>query len=142
MTNTDTLTPNERLHGVSWRELITEVLANNGESWGDVIAADPGEPHSNPLHTCWRCGGSKNPAHEGTGWECVSPGEHAKVPVHWLDARFDDGFGRREGHDFVLWTERYVYYVHEYDGRESVAWVPRNPTPGASSDFAGKELPK
>lgn len=28
MSKDSTLTPNERLHGVSWRELITEALAS------------------------------------------------------------------------------------------------------------------
>ncbi len=134
MSKDNTLTANERLHGVSWRELITEALAGNGESWGDVIAADPGEPQSSS-DTCHVCGASRHPAHRGTMWACVSPNEHDKVSVHWLDARFDNGFGCREGHDFKLWTERHVYYVYEYDGSESVEWVPRNPTPGASSDF-------
>lgn len=135
MSKDNTPTPNERLHGVSWRELITEALASNGESWGDVIAADPGESWARN-DTCQVCGASKRPSHRDTIWACVSPDEHAKVSVHWLDARFDNGFGSLEGHDFVLWTERHVYYVHEYDGSESVAWVPRNPTPDASSDFA------
>jgi hypothetical protein len=50
---------------------------------------------------------------------------------------FDAGFGSAEGKPFLAWSERRVYFCHEYDGAENVesaplarghmtAWEPRH----------------
>ena len=44
----------------------------------------------------------------------------------WLDLPFDDGFGTAAVPTFHAWTKDRVYYVWEYDGSTSLAWVPRD----------------
>lgn len=49
------------------------------------------------------------------------------IMQNWLDLPFDDGFGSQGVPSFFAWTKDRVYYVWEYDGATSLAWVPRNP---------------
>jgi len=44
-----------------------------------------------------------------------------------LDYQFDDGFGGADCHPITAWTATRVFFVHEYDGATSIAWVPRHP---------------
>ena len=47
--------------------------------------------------------------------------------LSFLDVKFDSGFGCCEGYKFYAWSKDWVYYCEEYDGSESVSFVPRNP---------------
>ena len=44
-----------------------------------------------------------------------------------LDTPFNSGYGQVEGCAFTMWTSKYVYFPVQYDGSESVSYVPRNP---------------
>lgn len=48
-----------------------------------------------------------------------------------IDYEYDSGFGGADCHAVVAWGERYVYYVHEYDGATGIQKMPRNPEPCA-----------
>lgn len=53
-----------------------------------------------------------------------------------LDVEFDSGFGGADCFPMFAWTENRVYFIHEYDGATSLAWVPRNPC-ACVPDFSG-----
>jgi hypothetical protein len=44
-----------------------------------------------------------------------------------LDYQYDDGFGSQDCHDIYMWSNDWVYYIHEYDGSTCIRSVPRNP---------------
>ena len=44
-----------------------------------------------------------------------------------LDVIFNDGYGEAEGKPFWAWSENYVYVCCEYDGAETVDYVPLRP---------------
>lgn len=50
-----------------------------------------------------------------------------------LDTEFDSSFGHTNGIPFTVWTKDYVYFPHEYDGAEDVAFVARNPNGKATN---------
>ncbi len=52
-----------------------------------------------------------------------------------LDYEYYAGFGSMDCHDIELWTPKYVYYIHEYDGSTSVVSVNRNPIAIESGDM-------
>lgn len=45
----------------------------------------------------------------------------------WLNIEFDDGYGAQECPNIYVYTDNFVYYVHEYDGSTCLRKVPRNP---------------
>lgn len=44
-----------------------------------------------------------------------------------LEEKFKHNYLGPNGREFTLWTETRVYFPTEYDGREEVKSVPRNP---------------
>lgn len=48
-----------------------------------------------------------------------------------IDYEYSNGYGGADCHAVVAWGERFVYYVHEYDGSTGISCVPRNPEPCA-----------
>lgn len=54
-----------------------------------------------------------------------------------LDAEYDNGYGGADCFPFWAWTASRVFFVTEYDGATSIAWVPRAPVAGAP-DFSGQ----
>jgi len=50
---------------------------------------------------------------------------------------FYEGFGRTEGEPFTAWSKEWVYFPVQYDGRESVGRVPRNPCAISTEHFGG-----
>lgn len=44
-----------------------------------------------------------------------------------MNYTYDSGFGSMDCHDLKMWSEEYVYYIHEYDGSTSIAKLLRNP---------------
>ncbi|MDE2738551.1 MAG: hypothetical protein OXH47_03415 [Paracoccaceae bacterium] len=44
-----------------------------------------------------------------------------------LDREFYPGFGLVRGRPFVAYTSRSIYFVHAYDGQETIRHIPRNP---------------
>ncbi len=57
-----------------------------------------------------------------------------------IDYEYHDGFGGADCHAVIAWGERFVYFVHEYDGATGIQFVPRNPEPCAPS-WAGVSVP-
>lgn len=57
-----------------------------------------------------------------------------------LDYEYSNGFGGADCHAAVAWGERFVYFVHEYDGATGIQCVPRNPEPCAPA-WADVEQP-
>ena len=45
-----------------------------------------------------------------------------------LDRDFDDGFGGNQSPNLCAWSVNFVLFSDNYDGAESLQWVPRNPT--------------
>jgi hypothetical protein len=54
-----------------------------------------------------------------------------------LDVLFDAGYGNYEGKAFTLWTRDSVYFPTTYDGKSTVASVPRNPCEIATLHVGG-----
>ena len=46
-----------------------------------------------------------------------------------IDYEYDSGFGGADCHAVIAWGEKFVYFVHEYDGATGIQKVPRNPMP-------------
>lgn len=46
-----------------------------------------------------------------------------------LNYEYDSGYGGADCHAVIVWGEKYVYFVHEYDGATHIAKMPRNPQP-------------
>jgi hypothetical protein len=44
-----------------------------------------------------------------------------------LDREFDDGFGGNDSPNLCAWSDSWVIFSDNYDGAESLAWVPREP---------------
>jgi hypothetical protein len=50
---------------------------------------------------------------------------------------FYEGFGKADGEPFTAWSKEWVYFPVQYDGRESVGRVPRNPCAIMTEHFGG-----
>ncbi len=87
----------------TWRELITETMKENGDTWEDVIDFKLSK------------GGYK--------WD--DNDDDKKEPS--LDDDFYSGFGGEEGCSFQLWTKSNVYFPICYDGSEWCGSASRNP---------------
>lgn len=44
-----------------------------------------------------------------------------------LDYNYKRGYGSRDCHDIVIYTDKNIYYVHDYDGATWLQFVPRYP---------------
>jgi hypothetical protein len=44
-----------------------------------------------------------------------------------IDYDYSNGFGGADCHAVIAWGEKFVYFVHEYDGATGINSVPRNP---------------
>lgn len=44
-----------------------------------------------------------------------------------LDHAFDDGYGGTDSPNLCAWSPSFVVFSDQYDGAESIQWVPRNP---------------
>lgn len=44
-----------------------------------------------------------------------------------LDREFDDGYGGNDSPNLCAWSDNWVLFSDNYDGAESLQWVPRNP---------------
>ena len=75
--------------------------------------------------TCWRLEIEKVMRQNGDDMANVEA--FAPESGDWLDWDFDDGFGGTNGVQFLVWTERYVYFPVCYDGAEWAGAVPRHP---------------
>jgi hypothetical protein len=49
------------------------------------------------------------------------------LPDEVLDYEFSADFGRADAPPVIAWSENYVIYIDEYDGAESLRWIPRFP---------------
>jgi hypothetical protein len=47
---------------------------------------------------------------------------------HMFGWSYNKGFGSAECYDSIIWTDKRVISVHEYDGSTHLISVPRNPT--------------
>lgn len=50
-----------------------------------------------------------------------------ELPDSLLDREFDDGFGGNNSPDLCAWSMSWVLFSDNYDGAESLCWVPRHP---------------
>lgn len=50
-----------------------------------------------------------------------------KDVIHYFDYEYNRGFGGRECQNVLIYTEKEVFYVHEYDGSTSLVIIPRHP---------------
>lgn len=64
-------------------------------------------------------------------WEGIAARDqlftYEEVPKEILNYKFDDGFGSADAPPIIAFSRDYVLYVHEYDGAESLHWLPRFP---------------
>lgn len=86
----------------TWRKLIQQVMAINGDQWGNIEMANIGA--NDNVFTFE--GGTPDPS--------------------W-NREFDNGHGIEEGDHFIVWTKNYIYFPVCYDGGEWVESIPRNP---------------
>lgn len=49
------------------------------------------------------------------------------LPDEVLDYEFSANFGSADAPPVIAWSENYVLYIDEYDGAESLRWIPRFP---------------
>lgn len=97
----------------NWREMITEVMKNNDDSWDEVVMANI----SRNEVACW--------------------GEDEEAALPTFDTEFDSGYGGTEGGYFTVWTKSFVYFPVCYDGAEWVGSVLRNPIEGYTRSHVG-----
>lgn len=45
-----------------------------------------------------------------------------------LDREFDAGYGGNDSPNLCAWSDNWVLFSDDYDGAESLCWIPRNPT--------------
>ncbi len=110
------LEPTDRSEFTTWRKLLEPRLRENGESLDDVTFEWGDIPD-----------GENPPLLSGTGEQ---------------DREFYPGFGLVRGRPFVAYTSRSIYFVHAYDGRETIRHIPRNPSSGMKprhyDDYPGR----
>lgn len=67
------------------------------------------------------------------GIEPYESDEYIDTPLPWttarpkLDYEYNNGYGTQSCHNVYVWTAGKVFYVQEYDGSTSIAWIPRHP---------------
>lgn len=64
----------------------------------------------------------------GTIWN------YNETPKEILDFEFDDGYGSADAPPVIAWSKSYVLYIHEYDGAQSLKWIPKYPEKFAFQD--------
>lgn len=97
--------------------------------WFDEFTARTGEKVT---HVCLSWGDSWRTTDDyyTSRWGDISQGvalPFDEVPAATLDAKFDDGFGGNESPNLCAWSENWVLFSDDYDGAESIRWVPRSP---------------
>lgn len=95
--------------------------------WFDEFMAETGEK---PTHIVlgWANGWGgyrENAWPEWDRWGTVV--NYEDVPSLLLDHEFDDSFGSNESPNLAAWSPSYVLFSDDYDGRENLCKVPRNP---------------
>lgn len=62
-------------------------------------------------------------------WPTLPDGVKAwsELSAEILDFGFDDGFGGNDSPNLCAWSDSFVIFSDNYDGAESLAWVPREP---------------
>lgn len=93
----------------TYRKMISEALAEHGESWEDVVCLVVG----------------KADEFARMGWPKELQGVSGEAQ---LDVPIDSGYGSVEGPPFHLWTTNRIYFQCGYDGSEWVSSVPRHPS--------------
>lgn len=88
----------------TWRRMLEPLLQDNGECLEDVIMEWGEIPYEDDIPV-------------------LSDPEE-------LDREFYPGFGTVRGRPFVAYTSRSIYFVHAYDGLETIRHIPRNPGSG------------
>ena len=112
----DSSEPKGRSEFTTWRRMFEPLLQDNGESLADVTLEWGDIPYeeNSPL---------------------LSDDEE-------LDWEFYPGFGLVRGRPFVAYTSRSIYFVHAYDGQETIRHIPRNPgssmKPHHYDDYPGR----
>lgn len=66
------------------------------------------------------------PVEQENQWLLIEPGALRRPSKEWLDTPFVNDFGHSPTQPFILWTDQRVYFPVVYDGRVSVAWLPRH----------------
>jgi hypothetical protein len=72
-------------------------------------------------------GADKAPRKQILTWEAARP---------WLDEEYSNGFGGADCRPFFAYTQKWVWFVHEYDGATGICRVPRNPMSGVAPSWA------
>jgi hypothetical protein len=73
-------------------------------------------------------------------WSDVAPGAlmpMESVPDNLLDQEFNRGYGGNNSPDLCAWSPSWVLFSDNYDGAESLCWVPRHPLPHKPSRPGG-----
>lgn len=99
----------------NWKEIIIEVMKENGETWDDVIEANITKPVRS--------------------W--YNEDKIAEMPEASFEREFDSGYGGTRGDYFCVWSKGYVYFPLCYDGAEWVGSAPRQPSPGYTQEHLG-----
>lgn len=100
--------------GITIRELLDGPLQETGDDPGSLVCfyQDSWQSwHSDKKTSVVRCGVDELPTR-----------------------KFDCGYGGANGPALLAFSEKYVYFSHEYDGMESMRFLPRAP------EFVGDEL--
>jgi len=85
-------------------------------------------------NTCWRTLLIKELATNG---ETIADIVSNTMDDQAMDTTFDGGFGGKEGCEFTVWTNNFVYFPVCYDGAEWVGSAPRNPNGTATRHQGG-----
>jgi hypothetical protein len=126
----------------TWKEFIEESFKSSGETWDDVVHCSvPMES----LETEWGdppyvwevivkdryTGETREMTVENEAWSVDYSRnrilENHKVLTEVVSMKNITKEYPCEGVDFILWTEKFVYFPDEYDSMFTVQYVPRNP---------------
>ncbi len=89
--------------------------------WFDTFTAETGErPESIVLAWGW------SPA---AGWPDLPEGvvSYDELEMAVLDHKFSDDYGGTGSPDLCAWSSSWVLFSDQYDGSETLRWVPRSP---------------
>ena len=96
----------------SWRELLSNVLKRNNESWKDIIF------YSTSIN---------EPAVEWGNFD-FTLAEILKFDKEvLLDLTFPNGYSSESPIKVKAWTSDFVYFSREYDGHNYIDCIERNP---------------
>lgn len=95
--------------------------------WFDGFTAETGETPDTIVF-----GWEYDWARERGDWPEVDEGAlvaFSDVPASMLDRPFDDSYGGNRTPNLAAWSPSWVLFSDNYDGAETLQWVPRHPTP-------------